>query len=238
MLGPMLLTTLFACQIIQNDEIPDQLEATNVSLASDSEDAEDEITLNGMLQVSGSERDFTLSLNDGETDHSIEIHTPGELDLSVLSGIEASATLSYMGLHGERSMAIQDESGPAFLSVVDHTDAVATHAMGANFATWGDTVATDSDSEYNWTYTTALFETDEGAVELLPGESDTITVDGASYQVAVVAAYKVEARPRAALPCGGIGDMLSYELIRVDAPSEAMQVERATGLEMAHSGCL
>ena len=82
-----------------------------------------------------------------------------------------------------------------------------------------------------------IVQTDDGPVELLPGEKDVISVGGNSYEVTVVSAFQVEARPRALLPCGGIGDMLSFELVRVES-GEPDFVERPEGAAMAHLGCL
>lgn len=44
--------------------------------------------------------------------------------------------------------------------------------------------------------------------------------------------------PSIALPCGGISDLLSYEMIRVAAAPEPAKLTRAANAKLAHLGCM
>lgn len=220
-------------------DIPDQLEAVAVDITPDSDafDAFNGFTAAGTLEVAGEGRSVALELQAEAVTLDIDLHTPGSVDLQAFSGSVVTLEASESGLHGERNLAIQDEQGVVYLAQAGYRQDLTESLFGAGFASYGAEVGTDRDRQYDWTYTTARFETDDGPVELLPGEKDVIRVGGNAYEVTVVSAYQVEARPRALLPCGGIGDMLSFELVRVEA-GEPDFVERPEGAAMAHLGCL
>ncbi len=218
--------------------IPEQLEALAVS---DGLATYDEATYSGTATVTGSGRDFEVALdNDGaENPHTVlTLHTPGLSDLSTLSGRAFTALLHPQGLHEERSILLSDESGPVYLAD-DGDDAWRfSEFLGADFVTWGDVVGTSRDSQYTWEYTSARFQTDEGAIDVFPGETTNITLGGARYRAAVLGAYQVTPLPNASLPCGGISDFLSYELLRVETDTAAEVLERPADMEIGHLGCM
>lgn len=212
---------------------PEQLEA----LAVTGEAQYEEVTHQGTLTITGAERDFSVNVAEAAGAAKIGVHTPGMSDLSTLTGRAATVKLANAGLHEERSIIITDEAGPLYVADVGH--GVDSEAMfGKGFVTWGDPVATNSDDLYDWEYTPAVFKTDKGEVSVLPGDTATIEVGGSSYRVAVIAAYRVTPHPDAALPCGGISDLLSYELLRVDAKPEPVKITRPTNAKLAHLGCM
>jgi len=219
-------------------EVVEQLEAAEVHPVDAQGDAFEGMAVSGALSVTGADRDFTLTVADPSGEQSIDLHLPGKSELLSLDGRDVELELSGAGLHEERAVFVRDEAGPLF--IVDdgwHRDDVEA-LMGEGFVTWGETVGTTSDDQYDWTYTTALFQTDDGEVALRPGEAQTITVDGVSWRVVAIAAYQVTPHPDAALPCGGIDDMLSYELMRVEAEAPATTIVRPSDATMAHLGCL
>lgn len=213
--------------------IPEQLEALVV--AAGTSDAE--VQHQGALAVSGGERDFSLDVAAAAGAEKIDVHTPGSSDLSTLDGRTATVALSPTGLHQERSVVITDDTGPLYIADVGHgVDADAL--FGEGFVQWGEVVGTDSDELYDWEYTSAVFKTDEGEIKVLPGETATLALGGATYRVAVIAAYQVTPHEGAALPCGGISDLLSYELLRVEAAPEPVKLTRLADAQLAHLGCM
>lgn len=217
----------------QTGTAPEQLEAIEVS----GEDEYETVEHQGALTVSGSERDFSLEVATASGSPKLTIHSPGMSDLSKLDGLTATVTLEPMGLHEERSVMIADADGPLYVANVGHgIDADAL--FGEGFADWGETVATSSDELYDWEYTPAVFKGDDGDVTIEPGNTGTLKLAGATWRVAVIAAYKVTPHPDAALPCGGISDLLSYEMIRVDAEAEPAKLTRPANARLAHLGCM
>lgn len=214
--------------------VPEQLEAIEVGLAS----SENEVAFSGVLTVTGGERDFNVEVLQIEgSNFSSTVHSPGLSDLSTLEGLSGTLTFSPSGLHGERSVLVTDGEGPVYVADVGH-GIDADSLFGAGFVTYGDTVGTATDASYDWEYTTIVFQSDEGPVAVEPGKTGSITVQGASYRVAAIAAYRVTAQPDAELPCGGISDLLSYELLRVASAAPAVDIVRPADKQLAHLGCL
>lgn len=213
--------------------IPEQLEALVVA----GDTSYEEVQHQGALAVSGGERDFALDVAVAAGAAKIDVHTPGSSDLSTLDGLTATVALAPMGLHEERSVVITDDAGPLYVADVGHgvdVDAL----FGEGFVQWGEVAGTDSDELYDWEYTSAVFKTDNGEVPVLPGETATLALGGATYRVAVIAAYKVTPHEDAALPCGGISDLLSYEMLRLKAAPEPVKLTRLANAQLAHLGCM
>ena len=235
MLTAALVLSLVACNAL----IPEQLEAAAVTPdGSAVEDTWAAVDVTGTLSVSGADQDWTLAVPDQAGSVVVKLHSPGHSDLTEMDGTQTRVEVSESGLHGERGMLLSDEEGPVYF--LDHGGWSwrAEELFGAGFVTWGDVMAEDRDDQYNWDYTTAVFQTDNGPVALLPGDVDSLRIDGDLWRVVVIAAYRVDPHPRAALPCGGISDMLSYEMVRVDTAPEPIFLSRPAGLQLAYMGCL
>lgn len=214
--------------------VPEQLEAIEVGLAS----SENEVVFSGVLAITGAERDFNLEVLQVEGgSFSSTVHSPGMSDLSQLEGLSATLTLTPSGLHGERSVIVTDGDGPVYVADVGH-GVDADSLFGAGFVSYGETLGTATDESYDWEFTPVVFQSDDGPVAVEPGKTGAITVLGASYRVAVIAAYKVTPHPDAALPCGGISDLLSYELLRVATAAPAVEIVRPADKQLAHLGCM
>lgn len=211
--------------------VPEQLDAFRADL---SDGNYDELVTSGELSVRGEGSDFTLAI-DGQA---IRVHSPGLSDLMTLDGQELQVSLSWAGLHGERSAWVADDHGPVYIADAGWGIPEVDVAFGEGFASWGQTVATARDDQYDWSWTQVDFRTDAGVVSLLPGEVASFRVNGDLYRVVVLAAYQVDARPMAALPCGGISDMLSYEMMRVTSEPEPQVIVRDPSSEFAYLGCL
>lgn len=214
---------------------PEQLEALAVS----GEQGYDPVQHQGKLTVAGVERDYQLTIAEAAKPVTLGVHTPGMSDLATLDGRTVTATLEAAGLDGERSLVLSDDQGAAYLASVGHgLEAETTRLFGSGFARWGDTIGTSRDDSYDWEYTPAVFATDTGDVAVDAGETATLTLRGATWRVAVIAAYKVTPHPDAALPCGGISSLLSYEMLRVEVAPPAVKLVRPSSAKLAHLGCM
>jgi len=232
--APLSVLALACSNTSQTGTIPEQLEAVAVLPTGGSFDA---ISASGDLAVTAEGRDFTLTITPAAGPAvEISVHSP-TTNLAKLDGLTVDADVSQSGLHEERSLVISDDGGVVYAADVGQFNDTIVAAFGADFATWGATVATDSDELYDWTYTSAKFQTDDGPVEILPGNAKTVVIAGDTYRIGVIAAYEVEAHPDAALPCGGISDLLSFEMLRIAEAEEPATVTRAAGADLAHNGC-
>ena len=219
-------------------EAVEQLEAAEMHLADATSDPFQAVSASGASTVTGAERDFSLTVADASGDVTIALHVPGMSDLTSFDGRAVDVELTGAGLHEERAVFVSDDAGPLFIVDDGWHQSEVEALMGQGFASWGETVGERTDEQYDWTYTKGVFQTDDGEVALLPGEAQTIQIDGVSWRVVVIAAYQVNPHPDAALPCGGISDLLSYELLRLDTPAPAAVITRPDNALMAHLGCL
>ncbi len=217
----------------ESGTIPDQLEAFEIA----GEQSYEAVERQGAVTVSGGERDFHLVLDDAAGPVDLAVHTPGMTDLKSLDGRTVTVTLEPMGLHEERSVVVADEAGPLYVADVGH-GVDADSLFGAGFVRYGETVGTSSDESYDWEYAPAVFKSDDGDVSVQPGNVASVVLGGATYRVAVIAAYKVTPHPDASLPCGGISDLLSYEILRVETAPAAAKLQRLQSAELAHLGCM
>ena len=233
--GPCVGMLLVACSS-RTGEIPDQLETLVVDVSGPPAAMDQAFGRSGTAHVEGSGRDFRLVLDDVD----VKLHSPGMSDLSSLEGrtIDASfSTADFATLN--RAVVLETEDGIAFAADYGGGRAFVETWLGAGFVDWGKTVGTESRDDRDWEYTTAAFATDDGSVEMLPGEVRTLRFGGASFRVVVVAAYRSTPDPDAELEdCGGsLDDLLSYELYRVDAPVTAPRLVRPAGMSIAAIGC-
>lgn len=228
---------LSACSTGSSQVESETLEAFAVT-ATGVEAEYEEISAQGLATVGGEGRDVTLNIATDGSAIDLAIHTPGEVDLSELSGREISAELSYTGLHNERSVVLSDEAGPVYVADDGWHRSQMEEIFGAGFVDWGDTLSTDIDESYNWAYTDAVFQGDDGPVHVAPGQTANVSFDGQNWAVTVLAAYTVDPHPNAALPCGGISDLVTYEMKRVEQPTEPRFQLRPADQDIAHLGCL
>lgn len=214
----------------QTGTIPEQLEALEVAFA-----AAQPIQVSGALTITGSDRDFHVSVG-GEQ---LDLHSPGATPLGSLDGLDGTVQITEQGMGGQ-SIVISDEAGVVYIGALGDgmsLDAVAEH-FGSGFARWGEETGSQTDGTFVWSYKPAIFATDAGDVELTPGQVETITVEGVDYRIVVSAAYTVGTNPDAdELPGCGPEDMLGFELLRVDEPVVASVIERLPDEIVAYVGC-
>lgn len=219
----------------------DALEGFSFETDALSESEQDTYVFTGSLSASGADRDYTLRVSDGAgTALDAEVHSPGDLDLSTLSGQTGTVSIytDWTGAHA-RLVAISTEDGLAYVANRGMSGGDLDTWFGADFATYGAELGTSRDTNFNWTYHTVRFQTDEGPVEIAPGELDTLTIGGELWQVVVIAAYDRELRPNGSeSDCGPPEDLISYEMMRVPERVAPTAVLRQSGREIAEGpGC-
>jgi len=198
----------------------------------------------GIVTIEGADGDYSLDVDDPVGDWStafvMDLHLPGQTELAALSG--QTLTVEAVEMQWDewpRSVVISDETGPLMVADAGYDSARVEEIFGEGFVSHGETVGVTTDETWQWTYTSVVFQTDEGPVSLLPGEVTTIIIDGQPWRAAASAAYLREAQPDAMLPgCPIVQDMLAYELMRLsESGSYDALLERAADADAASIGC-
>lgn len=236
---PALLTLAIACEPTQQiDQFqPDQLEAP-LATNDQVEESMEESEASGVASISGADRDWTLALEDESAAVStLTIHVPGGSDLSLYDGVALSISLGNAWGDDTRTVALSDEAGLAFIVQPDLGYGPAFDAFGSGLVDYGDEIATgtvsDDYGQYEVSYRMARFQTDEGAIDALPGEPFEALLDGTTWRIVVHASFEVTESPDTMPGCGGgTSSTLSFEMQRVEAASLEPR-SRAPGAGMA-----
>lgn len=222
LLAVLLSASLAGCAPAAGDVT--QLEAFEASNDQQSDPYEGS-EVAGTASVSGADRDWTLAFpGEGEGITTVTVHAPGESDLSGLDAEALTVTLGGAWGSDTRTVAIVDGAGPVFLGQPGKDYGPATDAFGVGFVDFGDEVGTgrmsDDYGEYEVSYRSARFQTDDGEVEALAGEPFEAALDGDSWRIVVHASFEVTKYPDAMPGCGGgTSTTLSFEMLRIaDAP--------------------
>lgn len=236
-LSLFLVSTLAACDV--GNTPPEQLEAVDVRFSEDVEEPEQGL-YKGTLAVEGQDADYTLSLTDatGATTLSFEAHSPGAFDLSALAGEGREVNLLGGEVFHHQSVVVEDESGPLWVADLGDRAGAVSVLIGGSPVRAGEVLASAEDDTWTWSYTSLIVPTDEGDVELLPGDVETVSINGVLWRFVAVAAYTREPQEGASLPgCPVMFDMLAYEMVRVEAREVSGLLERPAGLREAALGC-
>ena len=216
-LFPALLLFSAAC----GDPPPVQLEALEALIydpSGESQDLDAQV-VTGLLEVSGEGRDLVLRVvPEAGAPLEVAVHLPGESNLRSLDGRHVTLDVGGTAVGPtDRTFSIYDDSGLVFLGEYSWALDSRPLQLGDDFVTWGAGIWTGGDVDYQWTFTTAVFQTDDREVELLPGEVAELQVGGQIWRVVVNAAYVVEeSRGPFSDGCAQPGSLLSYELLRLD----------------------
>ena len=220
-------------------EAPDQLESIQVMPSG--EDLGGDDLGSGSLAISGEGRDLELRLEGDGGSFEIGLHSPALSDLSAFAGLELSAIAPESWSGDERSgLVLEDADGPVYIADGGQLGRLLTDRFGEGFATYGEVLGEETEGDWILSYTTGVFQTDDGLVELLPGEPVTIRVDGDSWRLVLIAAYETDLRPGAEeMDCGGRPPVLSFEMVLLDTAEPKLEaISRPAELDVARlPGC-
>jgi hypothetical protein len=219
---------------------PDQLEAPAVSGLTSTAD----VTESGTVTVSGSGRDFTITVG---TNPALTFHSPAMSDLTTLNGrtlsVDFPASVGFDPT--SRPVLATDTQGPVYVVDLGPSSGISTVTLfGAGFVTYGTPVAAVVDklsgaegSGYIETsYTPIVFQSDTGPVSLIPGQVGAVTVAGAVYRVVVIGATDVTYHGNSDLGCGPSSSMV-YEMLRVTAAPAPATITRPASVGPIALGC-
>lgn len=229
-----LLLTLMACGDIEPTEVNTLEDLSADVIGCDGDDA---CAKDGTLAIGVGDEDGDWTIAVGEL--SVAVHAPGRSDLSGLDGLQGTLRTGDWLWNATRTVAVEDDQGAAWVLAGTGDDALVTTLFGEGFARWGDEVtAKGSEGDYNLVYHDVVFATDEGEVSVAPGTPTVVKVGGATWRVVVIAAYETELKPTAMeTDCGGMSDMLAFEMERVAAAEEEAPFSRPAGKGIAAAGC-
>lgn len=191
----------------------------------------------GALEVTAGAEEGDWSLTLGET--SFEYHSPSHADLSILAGrtLTASVTDEWGG-----APPFQLREGEQVVFSMDPFDD-GTQLFGETRWEFGEKLGKgDIINEYDEP-TAVIFRAvtvhaDDGDVTVSPGEPVSVVLDGATWQLTVLASYEIDEQGGlfgADAKCGP-NDLLSVELMLTEeAPGEALR--RPDGAIAAMASC-
>jgi hypothetical protein len=251
-LRPMLMTApllagMAACER-PDGSLDDQLEAfTIASVAPDgASEVLEPVTLTGVAAATGAGRNRSLVVSTDAGEWALDLHLPGGSDLSVVDGQSVEIDLppsEQYDLWGRAPFAIHDAAGPVLVvQMLGNAPDAADALLGDGFARYGETVGYDERGSHEFHTKYAVIATDDGPLEVAPGEVHAIQVAGATWRFVLLAAYEVDEESGtfdAASKCIGPPDTLSFEMLRISEPDAGDElVARADGLSPAlGQGC-
>jgi hypothetical protein len=163
------------------------------------------------VAVVGSGRDFSLQFDNGSE---LGVHTPAMSDLSVLSGRNVTLRApqpAYGSAFSARALLVYDEEGLVY--VANNGAADADGALSESFhASAFAQPATEGQSEGSdgFINTAIRFTTDDGDVDLGPGEIRGLRIGGALWRTVVVGSGYSARGPE----CGA-ETIWSFEMLRL-----------------------
>jgi hypothetical protein len=193
------------------------------------------IEASGVVSVTGADRDFVITIEDAAGTRTLDIHSSGRSDLSLLDGADVTATLPEVLF--SRSALLSDSDGPLYLLDSGGNVADVNALFGREVVGLGELVAEDEDDIYENRYHRIRIAADGGPVELLPGEAAHVEIDGDRWRVAAIAAVESEPAGSSVPLCLAPGRVLSYEMLRVAEAGADEHIIRPETAVPAMSGC-
>lgn len=243
MRSAVLVVGLVAC----GDPESSAYEPANLELASvalDEADGEFEGVRRdwlGSLSVEGTGQDYTLSVQTTTAGvETVDLHSPGHSDLGALDGLTGvHVSIAPDPLSDELSLSIVDEAG-ALLYLVEPVEAglLTSDQFGQGLVASGADLGLITVDAFELSLTSALFRTDTGDVELLPGEPQEVTIEGVSYRVVLIAGYDAELLLEGDVRCTGAVSRVAFEMARVDpGTADLAPIVRPEGATLPLSEC-
>ena len=227
---PSILFLLTAC-----GGPPTQLEAISIHGAEFASDAE---TVSGVLAVNpeGGDQDFRLTL-DGVDPLDFFFHSPSGSPIEQLDGVTVSISSSW---NFYPNLQIADEEGPLYIADGGAPLRTVQDLFGYEVIAEGEVVETYRSDGNVWSFRSIDVHSDDGIVSLLPGQVEYLSIGGAIWRVAGVAAYDYEVirleRLGATSMCAEF-PVFSYEMLRVSDKAAPEFRERASDWPLAVTGC-
>jgi hypothetical protein len=209
--------------------LQDQLEALEFT-ATDASGAaiDDGLEATGTLAVSGTADDPSLRIATAEGEIGVDLHLPGSSELAWLDGADVTLSLPSPEAYDRWTQAplvLSDDDGPAFVAqLIGHSPDAADATFGVDFVRYGATHGYDEKGSTAFHTRSAVVQTDDGPIDVLPGEVHAISLDGVAWRFVLIAAYEVDEPSgtfEAASKCMGPPDALSFEMVRVDLDDAA-----------------
>jgi hypothetical protein len=196
----------------------------------------------GNLQVDGDGQRFTLAVTtESAGTQEVEVHSSAHSDLAALDGIEGvQLSVAPEPLSQELSLSLTDSAGE-LLYLVEPVEAglLTTEKFGLGLIAEGSDLGVASVEAHDLSLTSALFRTDAGDVELMPGEPQEVAIDGAAYRVVLITSFDSDYRLEGAANCTGADSRLAFELLRIEAgTADLTAIVRPEGVELPVEECI
>jgi hypothetical protein len=210
------------------------LEQAEIVFGEDFE--EERYDLTGTISAEGSGRDWTISVGP----KSLTLHSSGASDLAVIGSLpEGRASLARDAFTEELSLELLDAEGNLhYLLEAVEPGALTFENFGSGFVAQANDLGVAHEGNFEVTFTSAWMRTDTGDVELLPGEPQEVTIDGAPWRAVLLAAFSTELKLDGAVLCDGADSRLAFELLRLDAPgADLTALTREEGSALPVGSC-
>jgi hypothetical protein len=214
-------------------------ESANLELAevvSSEQFEEARIDLTGDISAEGADRDWTVSVGP----RSFTLHSSGASDLSVIGALPGGrASLARDSFTEELSVELLDAEGNLhYLLEAVEPGPLTFENFGSGFVAAASDLGVAQQGNFEVTFVSAWMRTDTGDVELLPGEPQEVTIDGASWRAVLLAGFTTELKIDGAVLCDGADSRLAFELLRLDAPgADLAALTREEGRDLPVGSC-
>lgn len=234
------LSILVLAAACDKEPAPEQLELGSVESEHWVQTGE-EGPVDGVLAVQGSGRDYTLTLTlEDSSQVELEVHTPGETDFTAYEGMDLTITPVISWTDAITGLSIHEGEQLRYALYGTDGNPALDDQFGNGFGTWGETISGSTIDGFHYTWHPIRFATDEGYVDLLPGEVAEVRVQDKLWRLTAIAAYtEVAGNGTDVSDCGEGGDLLSYEIELIEEASaeEPGFLERPAGEPMARRTC-
>ncbi|MEE9385220.1 MAG: hypothetical protein V3V08_17585 [Nannocystaceae bacterium] len=181
------------------------------------------------VEAGPAEGEWTLTFDNADRTArlGLAVHSAGRLPLgAALDELDATIRVGAARRPGRASLEISDTEGLVYVVLLDAVKAREPNSAG--FVGFGDRLAKENNGAYRTTFRTAKYDTDDGLVEVEPGERRKLQLGGRTYSVVLADAYTNKLRAGRATPkCGMPTAVVAMELLwtRDDAEGELAALE-------------
>ncbi len=172
--------------------------------------------LSGDLSVSGEGERLTVRVDTSFGRTEVELKAPSRPDLSGIDGLTGQLSLAKDALTDEISLLVTGDDGPRYLLETVDSTVLTDSAFGPTFVQVGNDLGRVPVGLDHVRLYSALFQTDDGELEVFPGEPVEATIDGLSYRIVLIASWVRERSEDQVSNCYQLDDVLAYEVLRVE----------------------